>query len=87
MSDTDYAKLSTTPYVKPSHPGSLAIPHLTAHDKAVPLQQDHDEKSYMFCEAINNENILKSQRQQSMEPIYLWPLINKNMSYAEDRLA
>ena len=60
LPEIDYTKLSTEPYTEQTHPGSLNIPIATAHHEAVRLREKHNEKLYIFCEALNIENIFKS---------------------------
>ena len=70
LPDTDYAKLSTDTNTKPTHPGPLNIPTATAHHEVVCLHKEHNEKLYIFREAINIENILISQILQAIKAIY-----------------
>ena len=61
LSPKEYAKLSSTPYSKSTHPGPLQIPVSTAHHEAVRSREEHNEQIIAFCEALSIKNLLIAQ--------------------------
>jgi hypothetical protein len=61
LTDVEYAFISNVPYIRPAHPGTLAIPANTAQHEAIRLAAEHKEAIRLFRETIDLEKVLKKQ--------------------------
>ena len=81
LSTTEYANISTTPYVRPIHLGVLEIP-LTSIDCVERRRRNkHKRLIDLFHETVNLENALKKQLTEAIDGLYLEEL-RDSMTYA-----
>ena len=71
LSRVEYVLISNVPYVRPAHPGVLAILHGTAHHEVVRLREEFLENIRLFRETIQAEKALIKRIVASIEPEYL----------------
>ena len=77
ISPTSYEMISETPFVRPTHPGSLTIPQGTTQHAARTLKEQHEEALQVFHEVNNVDKALKQQIVEAVETTYLTPLRNR----------
>ena len=66
-----YNLLSNVPFVRPNHPGPLAIPPGTAQHAAATMRDLHQEQLRVFTEVNAVDQALKQQITAAIEPDYL----------------
>ena len=72
-----YALLSNAPFVRPAHPGVLAIPPGTTQHRSALMRDQHTESLRVFNEVNNVEKALRQQIVTTVEPTYLAALRNR----------
>ena len=76
LTAVEYASVSATPYLRPTHPGPLTFPGGVTNHVANLLREQHKKRIAVFHEYIALENALKKQIQDSIDPVYLEELID-----------
>ena len=71
ISPTTYAILSTTPFVRPTHPGTLTIPPGSTQHAARTLRELHEEALHEFHQVEGVDRALKQQIVAAIDPTYL----------------
>jgi hypothetical protein len=71
LSDAQYILLTAQPFVRPVHPGQLAIPDGTTGPMATVLREAHQEQLRIFREVQGVEKALLQQIVQAVEAPYL----------------
>jgi hypothetical protein len=71
LSDAQYALLTNQPFVRPLHPGTLAIPDGTTGPMSTVMKEAHHERLRLFREVQGVEKALIQQIIQAIEPPYL----------------
>ena len=78
LSDAQYANLTDQPFIRPTHPGSLAIPDGTTAAMATVMKEAHKELLRLFQEVQGVEKALLQQIVQAVEPAYLASIRDRN---------
>ena len=71
------ALLSNAPFIRPAHPGVLAIPPGTTQHRSALMRDQHAEALRVFNEVNNVEKTLRQQIISAVEPTYLAALRNR----------
>ena len=77
MTPTQYAIHSTTPYVRPTHPGTLTIPGGTTRLVAEEMERNHAESLRVFHEVRGVEQALIQQLVTAIDNKYLIAFKNR----------
>ena len=77
MTPTQYAIHSTTPYVRPTHPGTLTIPVGTTRLAADDMERNHTEALRVFHEVRGVEQALMQQLVTAIDSKYLIAFKNR----------
>ena len=83
----EYAVVSAAPYVRPVHPGALAIPAGTAQHEATRLRHEHREAIKVFRETIDVEKALMKQLVAAINAKYIKAFRNRNTNAIERPLS
>jgi len=77
LSPTNYALISNVPFVRPTHPGPLTIPHGASRNMATNMRDHHMEQLSVFIEANDVDQALIQQIVQAIEPEFLTAIRNR----------
>jgi hypothetical protein len=77
LSDAQYANLTAQPFIRPVHPGPLAIANGTTAPMATVMKEAHQEQLRIFREVQGVEKALIQQIVQAVQAPYLLSLRNQ----------
>jgi hypothetical protein len=78
LSAHTYGLLTAVPFVRPVHPGTLAIPDQTTAAMTTVMKEEHHEQVRLFREVQGVEKALIQQIVRAVEPPYLIALRDRN---------
>jgi hypothetical protein len=78
ITDAQYALLTNQPFVRPVHPGALAIAAGTTGPMVATIKDAHNEQLRLFREVEGVEKALVQQIVKAIEPTYLASLRDRN---------
>ena len=71
LTDSEYANITATPYIRPAHPGPLEISALTAQHAEIRMQEDHKALIRVFREAMDLQKYVIKKIAKAIDPVYI----------------